>query len=247
MAKYYDRAWNPIFGCQGKFVGCENCFAKELMLKRSKDKNIKFEDVKINRNQFHKKFDDKSQLIAVCTQSDLFQDAIKDKFIDGIFRKCNNAKQHRFLFLTKYIDNMWDYFNTKNRMSILNNGHINKFSFENMIFGVTVCTNDDIHRIEKLKSIPHIKHRFIAFEPIMEEIKIDENMLNNIDWIILGANTNNHTEKCDIKWIKQIVDIAKKMNIPLFVNSIHLENGKVTSEFDEMPVELKCNEIPFIF
>lgn len=168
MAKYYDRGWNPILGCNGKFDGCEYCFAKELMNKRNKDKNINFENVKINSNQFHKIFDTKPQLIAVCTQSDLFQDDIKDKFIDSVLRKCHNAKHHNFLFLTKYIDNMKKYFNTPDKIKKLNHNHINKFNFDNMIFGVSVCSNNDIHRIDKLKSIQDIKHRFIAFEPVLE-------------------------------------------------------------------------------
>ena len=122
MAKYYDRGWNPIWGCKGEFDGCDVCFAKELMNKRNTDKT--FTDIKINRNQFYKTFDKTSQLIAVCTQSDLFQDDIKDKFIDSVMRKCNNAKSHRFLFLTKYIDNMVNYFNTPHRMKNLNHNHL---------------------------------------------------------------------------------------------------------------------------
>ena len=245
MAKYYDRAWNPILGCIGDFKGCDNCFAKDLMLKRNLDKDISFTDVKINRNQFHKTFDTKPQLIAVCTQSDLFQDTIKDKFIDGVLRKCNNAKQNHYLFLTKYIDNMVHYFNTPNRMKNLNNDHINKFNLDNMMFGVTVCSNEDIHRIEKLKSISLIKHRFVAFEPVLEKIDFNANVLQDIDWVIVGAETGLNARKCDVKWLIDIVNKATEMNVPVFVNAIHLDNGKVTSEFDEMPNELKHCHIPF--
>lgn len=247
MAKYYDRGWNPILGCKGCFDGCELCFAKELMQKRNLDKSFKFDEVKINRNQLHKVFDKKPQLIAVCTQSDLFQDDIQEKFIDGIMRKCNNAKQHRFLFLTKYIDNLLHYFNTPNRMKILNNNHLVKFSFENMIFGVTVCTKNDLHRIDKLKSIKNIKHRFVSFEPLMENLEIDVNTLKDIDWIIVGAATGGENKFCDIQWIIDIVEKANHLHIPVFVNSIHLEGGKITSEFDEMPNILRQNENPFLF
>lgn len=248
MAKYYDKGWNPILGCKGGFDGCELCFAKELMRKRSMDKSFQFNEVKINRNQFHKPFDKKSQLIAVCTQSDLFQNDIKDKFIDGIMRKCNNAKQHRFLFLTKYIDNLVNYFNSPSRMKNLNNNHINPFSFENMIFGVTVCTKNDLHRIDKLKSIKNIKHRFVSFEPLMENLEIDVNTLKDIDWIIVGAATGGESiNHCNTQWIIDIVEKASHLHIPIFVNAIHLEGGKVTSEFDEMPNVLRHNEIPFSF
>lgn len=244
MAKYYDRCWNPIFGCNGNFKGCDNCFAKSLMQRRNNNW-IDFNDVKINRNQYYKVFDKQSQLIAVCTQSDLFQDAVSFNLIDGILRKCNNAKQNNFLFLTKYADRLNQYFNTDNRIDILNNNHLNPFTFDNMVFGVTVCANDDLHRINQLKSSSLIKHRFVAFEPILERIDITKDALTNIDWIIVGAETGENVRHCKLDWIIEIVKLADELNIPVFVNSIHLEDGKITSEFNEMPLILHKTEIPF--
>lgn len=243
MAKYYDRCWNPIMGCEGNFKGCNHCFAKELLFKRNS--NCDFKKVQLNRNQYLKVFEKKSQLIAVCTQSDLFQDKVSDKIIDGVLRKCNNAKQNNYLFLTKYADRMKSYFDNQNCLINLNNNHINQFSFDNMIMGVTVCSNEDLHRIDKLKSIHYFKHKFISFEPILERIELTEDDLNGIDWIIIGAETGNNAVYCDIQWMIDIVHIAEKINIPIFVNSIHLNNGKITSEFDEFPQELCKNNIPF--
>ncbi len=34
MFKYSDRAWNPMFGHQGGFAGCNRCYARGQMLKR---------------------------------------------------------------------------------------------------------------------------------------------------------------------------------------------------------------------
>ena len=88
MAKYYDRCWNPIFGCKGAFTGCDRCYAKALLKKRTGG-GYNFSDVSINKTQYKKTFEKTPQLISVCTQSDLFQDDISDEIISGVLRKCN--------------------------------------------------------------------------------------------------------------------------------------------------------------
>lgn len=42
-----------------------------------------------------------------------------------------------------------------------------------------------------------------------------------------------------------IVSVADRMGIPVFVNAVHTEDGKVTTEFDEMDEQLRRNDIPF--
>lgn len=220
--KYYDRGWNPIFGCKGAFLGCDKCFSKTLMQKRNEIQRD-FTEVKINKKQYEKRFDNAGELIAVCTQSDLFQDDIDTKIIDGILRKCNLNSQNHYLFLTKYSNNMKKYFDD-NRIKLLNNNHINKFSFDKMSFGVSVCGNKDIHRIYDLQNTKHIKHRFIAFQPLLEKIEIEDNLLDNIQWVIVGAQTGNDASPCNDEWIQHIVNKAISKNIAVFVNSANDEN-----------------------
>lgn len=246
MAKYYDRCWNPIFGCNGNFTGCANCYAKSLLKRRTND-NYDFTKVKLNESQYKKKFDKEPKLIAVCTQSDLFQDNVKENIINGVLRKCNNINYNRYLFLTKYSGNMKDYFNCPQRYKILNNNHINQFKFDNMIFGVTVCDNNDLYRIDDLHNTKLIKHRFISFEPVYDRIKLTTDMLKDIEWIIVGGETGDNPHYCKEQWIIEIIDKANELNIPVFVNAIHTEGGKVTTEFEEMNIKLHRNEIPFKF
>ena len=135
----------------------------------------------------------------MCTQSDLFQDTINDKVRDGVLRKCNKYNNKNYLFLTKYAENMQRYFNDDSRLDILNNNHFNDFSFDNMMFGVTVCTNDDMKRVDFLSKTKMIKYRFIAFEPLYEKINVDANMLENINWIVIGCETgDSDARRCDL-------------------------------------------------
>jgi protein gp37 len=220
MAKYYDRCWNPIFGCKGNFIGCNNCYAKSLLQRREKD-NYEFTDVSINKKQYKKIFDTTPQLISVCTQSDLFQDDIADNIISGVIRKCNKVNYNNYLFLTKYSGNMRHYFNNENRMNILQNNHFNKFTFDNMMFGVTVCINDDLYRVTDLNNTQLIKHRFVAFEPLYENITtLDKELFKDIEWVIIGCETGENIHECKIEWILNLIDFFNKLNIPIYINAL---------------------------
>lgn len=249
MAKYYDRCWNPIFGCTGNFKGCDKCYAKSLMERRNR-KWDDFRCVKINKKQLYKRFDDTPQLISVCTQSDLFQGTGgADKWlVDIVLTKCNANRQNNYLFLTKFIDNLLDYFDDERLLDGLNKNHIEPFSLDGMAFGTSVCCIDDLHRLDKLKRANHIKHRFVAFEPLLEDltghIKADD--LKGMEWVILGAQTGEDNAVCQQEWMKHIVFIANGLGIPIFVNAVNTTDGKVTAEFDEMDETLQRSDIPFL-
>ena len=105
-----------------------------------------------------------------------------------------------------------------------------------MMFGVTVCTNNDLYRIDLLRNTDIIKHRFVAFEPVYEKIDINEKSLKDIEWVIVGGETGENARSCKDEWFVEIIDIADKMNIPVFVNA---------TSSDEKPDKLKRKEIPF--
>ena len=243
MKKYYDKAWNPVIGCQGKFDGCENCFAKSLMKKRTGKDD--FQKVRINYKQIKNIFDKRDKIIIVCNQSDLFQKEVYFSTIDGILRKCNKYKNKKFLFVTKYSNNLFQYFNNPNLMKILNNNHMNDFTFDNFYFGVSICSKNDFHRIYQLQETPLIKHRFISFEPVLEDISymITDKMLENIEWAVIGSETGDNHRYCNVEWLIKIANKLNDNNIKFYTNSIQLEDGKIVNDINEMPDILKRNDL----
>lgn len=248
MAKYYDRCWNPIFGCCGDFKGCGNCYAKSLMKRRGRQWND-FGEMNVNRKQLYRKFDETPQLIAVCTQSDLFQTKKADHewVVDAVLAKCNMNRSNHYLFLTKFSENMKKHFNEEGFIARISRNHLEPFSFDGMAFGVSVCCKDDIHRIADLIATSNIKHRFVAFEPLLEDIEpsLSDDQLKKMEWIIIGAETGDNPTLCKQDWMIRIVERADKLGIPVFVNAVHTEEGKVTTEFDEMDERLRRSDIPF--
>ena len=242
--KYYDRAWNPIYGCKGNFAGCEHCYAKTMAKKRGYKNPFDF--VGLNLKQYSRRFGNEHEIVSVCTQSDLFQDTVienSENILNGIIRKCWSNKQNDYLFLTKFSKNLKDYFSSENRIGMISNNHFNEFSTENMKFGVTVCINDDKHRINDLKTTSVIKHRFVAFEPLMERISLTEDDLNGIEWVIVGCDSENPNADFDIDWMYEIIGLADKCGIPVFVNNVRINGERI--EHDELPENLRRNENPY--
>ena len=251
MAKYYDRCWNPIFGCSGSFRGCDKCYAKSLMERRGREWNS-FGEMKLNKKQMFRKFDSTPQVIAVCTQSDLFQDrkgstGVETWIVDAVLSKCNVNRQNHYIFLTKFSKNLKGYFDDANIVERLNKNHLEPFSFEGMAFGVSVCAKEDVGRLEDLGSTNVVKHKFVAFEPLLEDIDplLTDDMLKGVEWVIIGAETGENPSLCRQEWMVKIAERANRLGIPVFVNSVHTDDGKVTAEFEEMDERLRRGDIPF--
>lgn len=254
MAKYYDRCWNPIFGCNGSFKGCDHCFAKSLMERRGRDWTD-FSCMRINKKQLYRRFDAKSQLVAVCTQSDLFQgeNGANQWLVDAVLKKCNANLQNRYLILTKFSKNMRDYFDDDDDVvKRLGGDHLVPLGFDHIAFGVSVCCNEDLHRLDDLRAIP-AQYRFVAFEPLLEHIDLNPRKdLELIDWVVIGAETGENPRECIQEWMIDMVERIKGYKthfypngLPVFVNAVHTEDGKVTTEFNEMDERLRLCENPF--
>ena len=251
MAKYYDRCWNPIFGCCGDFKGCDKCYAKSLMERRGRAWN-NFSEFKVNKKQLYRDFDSKPQTIAVCTQSDLFQDrrngtGVDQWIVDAVLTKCNANKYNKYLFLTKFSGNLKRYFNDIDLLKRLNRNHLESFAFDRMAFGVSVCCRDDVKRLDDLIATKVVQHRFVAFEPLLEDVNslLTDEQLKQVEWIIVGAETGDDPSPCKQEWMVGIVTHANRLGIPVFVNAVHTDEGKVTTEFDEMDERLRRCDLPF--
>ena len=88
MLKYYDKGWNPVFGCHGGFDGGTHCYAAEQMMEKGLSDELR--DVYVSRKQINRRFGkDKQQLICVCIQSNLFQADANACLLDQVMQICN--------------------------------------------------------------------------------------------------------------------------------------------------------------
>lgn len=215
--KYWDRAWNPINGCRECSEGCLNCTAKKQAEYKLKFKEeYDFHNIHILDNILKKPFSKEKEVVMICSQSDLFLPEIKNKMIDAILRKAAFNKQKKFLVVTKYAERMYNYLSDENLLKRLGNHHFN-FNLNNIYFGVTVEMSKYLDRIDFLKSCKNIKHRFVAFEPLLEPINVS-GYIEDMEFVIVGSESGENARKCEKEWIDNIVNECQSKNIEVKVN-----------------------------
>lgn len=142
--------------------------------------------------------------IFVCSMADLFGDWVPDSWIEEVFKACEKAPQHNYLFLTKNPERFAEY-----SMPI----------DKNLWYGTSICKKEDI---SKCKYLPLGSNKFVSIEPILEDLEVaDRAIFNYVDWFIIGAETGRRKYKVvpERKWIEDIVNECRKENIPVFMKS----------------------------
>lgn len=143
--------------------------------------------------------------IFVCSMADLFGDWVPDNWIKEVFKACEKAPQHNYLFLTKNVKRYVKY-----RVPML----------ENMWYGTSITREADMHLFNFL---PEGCNTFVSIEPILSDLEVEKHniMFRLVDWFIIGAETGNRKSKVipERKWIEDIVNECKKRNKPVFMKS----------------------------
>lgn len=214
---WWDSSWNPVTGC---LHGCEYCYARGIAERfggKQKYANI-FEEnepvigedgkalayphsfsptlLRYRLNDYAGK---QGRNIFVCSMADLFADWVPDSWIEEIFKACEKAPQHNYLFLTK---------NPKRYEELGEKGMLP--DSPNMWFGFS-----QTETINKSLYIP-ARNIFVSVEPILKETRPCLT-----DWVIVGAETGRRKDKVIPKreWIEQIMEDCRKHGIPFFMKS----------------------------
>ncbi len=245
-----DSTWSPVTGC---LHGCEYCYARGIANRfRGYPDDGKLHELDSmmyasHRNEegewngehkcaypygfaptFHRyRLSDyigrKGRNIFVCSMADLFGKWVPDSWIEEVFKACEKAPQHNYLFLTK---------NPKRYNDLRNKGILNHSV--NMWYGYSITKNKFI--------IPYVQERnvFVSIEPILEEIHIPHDDISCIDWVIIGAETGRRKDRVIPRreWIEDIVNECRKENIPIFMKS-SLADIWGEALIQEYPKELK--------
>ncbi len=221
-----DRTWNPVTGC---LHDCEYCYARKIAKRFGgtvdtcptdavheleeplRADNYRKDDRLINPYPwmfdptFHRyRLGEparikKPQTIFVCSMADLFGKWVPDEWIKEVFKACEAAPQHRYLFLTK---------NPKRYPDIKYHGDI--------WLGETITRQGDFIRQH---GRPAGAKQFVSIEPILESITIPRNNIKYYSWVIVGAETGNRKDKTipSREWITRIVLDCRTRGIPVFM------------------------------
>lgn len=219
-----DSSWNPVTGC---LHGCEYCYARNIAHRFSghgeewSDDNLHELDKKIYGEEseksepypygfeptFHRyRLDEyrnkKGRNIFVCSMADLFGEWVPDSWIEEVFKACEAAPQHNYLFLTK---------NPKRYEKLLD-----RYMPPNMWFG---WSQTGPMGADFSFTTHHSVQTFVSVEPLLKPF--EEYRIRGIDWVIIGAETGFRKDKVIPKreWIEDIVGQCRKEDIPVFMKS----------------------------
>lgn len=238
--------FNPVWGCKNK---CPYCYARKIASFRynqmaDKEYQFLYWNYKLglfckgefaNRlrhfvptfieSNFAKKFPQKTQKIFVGSMSEVAH--WREEWVEKVLEKVKLYPQHIFQFLTRFPRVYLWY----------------KFPI-NCWLGITITDtkNYDYLEYEKFKISNPDNLKFISFEPLLNEISIN---LENIDWVILGAETGNRKDKIFAKrhWIEKILIDCQKEDIPVYVKDSIIKWQPQLKKFKEFPKNKTMNKL----
>lgn len=152
----------------------------------------------------------KPRTIFVCSMADLFGDWVPDEWIQQVFRACDKAPQHRYLFLTKNPDRYLD-------LASLMPQHRRPPNMAEMWFGrsFTGAGPGYVHVLLPLRKT------FVSIEPLLRRLSCKEaaEIAGTTNWVIVGAETGHRKGKVipEKAWIDDIASACEEMNTPIFM------------------------------
>jgi protein gp37 len=138
------------------------------------------------------------QTIFVVSMGDLFGEWMPCHLIDEVFKACEAAPQHRYLFLTKNPD----------RYRIL---YDELPKGDNYWYGYTATQTSELRTTGKgIKT-------FVSIEPILSPVHLHGDLIP--DWVIIGAESGNRKGKVIPRreWIEDIAEACKSTGTPVFM------------------------------
>lgn len=227
--EWTDVTWNPVTGCSKVSPGCLNCYA-ERMARRLKGMGLNR-----YRNGFgltlHEDLIEaplswvQPRLIFVNSMSDLFHEAVPDRFIERVFSVMNRCPQHRFQILTK-------------RSNRLHWAAKALTWAPNIWMGVSVEDSRMTFRIHDLCAVP-ASVRFLSCEPLVGPIS--RLPLKGIHWVIVGGESGPGSRPMKEEWVKDIRRQCQVAHVPFFFKQWGGFNKKAAGRllegrvYDEMP------------
>lgn len=145
-------------------------------------------------------------MIFVNSMSDLFHKDVPDDFIAKVFETMLNADHHIYQVLTKRPERMkvWvkSYFGTE-------------IPPEHIWLGTSVENQDYLKRADDLLDT-QARVRFLSIEPLLSHVKLSNQHLRGIHWIIVGGESGPGSRPINPAWVRSIREQCIAQNVPFF-------------------------------
>ena len=230
--EWTDATWNPVTGCSKVSPGCAHCYAERFAERWRGIPGHHYEqgfDVRLwpQRLDLPLRWR-RPRRIFVNSMSDLFHEAVPERFIRQVFETMERADWHIFQVLTKRSD----------RLARL----APRLPWPDHVWaGVSVENRRWVGRADDLRRVPAAV-RFISAEPLLGPL--DDLDLNGIHWVITGGESGPRHRPVHPDWVRALRDRCVQAGVAYF----HKQWGGRTPKargrlldgrtWDELPVPL---------
>lgn len=237
-AVYWTEAANPIIGCHKVSEACLHCYAEAVCKRFNMNGDGTFEP------KYKEKFKmPKKGVVFVCNMSDFMGEWMCDQEVEDIVKMCKSGsdKDRISLFLSK----RHERYNTLPLFSSSANIDCAK-----TYFGVTAETQRRWD--ERKESIYGMKYRgfhtWVSVEPLLEPINLGLSKRDKAflpDWIVVGSESSSERRRCDVEWIRSVVEQCRHARVKVFVKQIEKSDGSFSTNIADFPDDIQIREKPW--
>lgn len=249
--EYLTHTWNPIkMRCDRVSPGCTNCWHLTVCENSINNPNIpeKLKDV-YRGGSFY--LDEKElvsplksrnpAMIGVQFMGDLFHDSVPFAWLIRIWTIMVQCPHHTFIILTKRAKQMLEWYQSPEYAEIEDG-----YPVCHIWPGVSVENQQSAdERIRHLVEIPvgpkpleKVRaKRLVSVEPMLGPIEVPDDVLRNLDWVIIGAESGPNRRQCSLEWVSRLGILCNCAAVPWFVKQIHDINGKLVKSPANWPRE----------
>ena len=188
----------------------------------------------------------KPQVFAIW--SDLFHEAVPDKFIEKAYEVMLDTEKHTYLILTKRPERLYQFYDA----------HRDALQFSGVLdsiwHGTTVENQEQADkRIPELLKVPGKK--FLSVKPMLGEIDITHDLIRvkgmtfksdeiyaPFSQVICGSESGYNRRLTNIEWVESLAEQCKVATVPIFIKQLTI-NGKVSRDISEWPINLRRREL----
>lgn len=211
--EWTEATWNPTTGCDRTSPGCDNCYALTLSKRLKAMGQAKYQNDGDPRTSgpgfgltLHPDTLDiprswrSRRTIFVNSMSDLFHQAVPERYIRQVFDVIASTPQHQYQVLTKRSKRLADAGRRLDWPS-------------NLWMGVSIENAKYRFRIDHLRSVDAAV-RFVSAEPLLGSI---ENLdLDGIHWLIAGGESGPRARPMRQDWVVDLRDQCRAAGVPFF-------------------------------
>lgn len=207
--EWTDATWNPVRGCKKISPGCTHCYAATFAERFRGVPGHPYEqgfDLRIVPEKLAEPLKwSTPRKIFVNSMSDLFQNEVRNEYIEQVVRVMQMANWHTYQLLTKRADRMREMLAGPLAFAA-QDGHI--------WWGVSV--ENQKHGIPRVGALRHasVAMRFLSIEPLLEDLGTID--LDGIHWVIVGGESGHGARKMDEGWVQSIRKQCKSAKVPFF-------------------------------